>query len=103
MADPLTLPVITESPEELDRLVTAERNAQVRRRLHLLLLIRSGQVESRTAAAAHLAVHRNTIRDWLLRYESGDLERLSEIKQGAPDQGFTRSSGTRIDSFADSV
>lgn len=77
-------PAITESPEELDRLVKAERNAQVRRRLHLLLLIRSGQVESRTAAAKHLAVHRNTIRAWLLLYENGGLQRLSQIKQGAP-------------------
>lgn len=77
-------PAITESSEELDRLLKAERNAQVRRRLHLLLLIRSGQVESRMAAAEHLAVHRNTIRAWLLLYEGGGLERLKEIKQGTP-------------------
>jgi len=77
-------PVITQSVDELERLLRAERNAQVRRRIHLLLLIRSGQVKTRAQAARHLAVHRNSIRTWLLIYESGGLESLLRIQQGAP-------------------
>src|SRR3712207_6394129 len=77
-------PEITESAEELQRLLKAERNAQVRRRIHLLLLIRSGQVERRAQAAQHLAVHRNTIRTWLLTSGSGGPESLLQIEKGAP-------------------
>jgi transposase len=77
-------PDITESVEDLDRLLKAERNAQVRRRIHLLLLIRSGQVETRKQAAGHLAVHRNSVYTWLEIYKSGGLEALLRIQQGAP-------------------
>lgn len=78
-------PAISESQEELEELLKAERDAQVRRRLHLLVLIRSGTVESGAAAARHLAVHRNSIRNWLLLYKSGGLEKLLHIGQGAPE------------------
>lgn len=77
-------PVITESVEELEQLLKAERDAQVRRRIHLLVLIRSGQVKTRTQAAKHLAVHRNSIRTWLSLYKHGGLESLLRIQQGAP-------------------
>lgn len=77
-------PVITESLEELQRLLKAERDAQVRRRIHLLVLIRSGQVKTRGEAAKHLAVHRNSIRTWLGLYKDGGLESLLRIGQGAP-------------------
>jgi transposase len=77
-------PVITESLEELERLLKAERDAQVRRRIHLLVLIHSDQVKTRGQAAKHLAVHRNSIRTWLDLYKSGGLESLLRIQQGAP-------------------
>jgi transposase len=77
-------PAVTESVEELERLLRAERDAQVRRRIHLLLLIRSGQVRTRTQAARHLAVHRNSIYTWLQVYKSGGLESLLRIQQGSP-------------------
>jgi hypothetical protein len=45
---------IPESQEGLEELLKAERDAQVRRRLHLLVLIRSGMVKGSTAAAKYL-------------------------------------------------
>ncbi|HYH79819.1 MAG TPA: helix-turn-helix domain-containing protein [Longimicrobium sp.] len=78
-------PAISESQEELEELLKAERDAQIRRRLHLLVLIRSGAVKSSAAAARHLAVHRNSVRNWLLLYKSGGLEKLLHIGQGAPE------------------
>lgn len=78
-------PAISESQEELEALLRAERDAQVRRRLHLLVLIRSGAAKTGAAAARHLAVHRNSIRNWLLLYKAGGLEKLLHIGQGAPE------------------
>lgn len=78
-------PAISESQEELEALLKAERNAQVRRRLHLLVLIGSGTIRSAAAAARHLAVHRNSVRNWLLLYKSGGLEKLLHIGQAAPE------------------
>jgi transposase len=77
-------PDITESVDDLEKMLRSARDAQVRRRIHLLLLIRSGQVKTRSQAAGHLAVHRNSIYTWLRLYESGGLEGLLRIQQGAP-------------------
>jgi transposase len=53
--------------------------------LHLLVLLKSGHVTSRGQAAAHLALHRNTVAAWLRRYRSGGLEALLTYKEaGAP-------------------
>ena len=56
------LPVITESPQDLQRRVRAEPEARKRQRLQALYLLASGQATSRVALAALLAVHRHTIR-----------------------------------------
>lgn len=77
-------PAITESQEELEALLKANRNAQIHRRVHLLLLIRTGEVRTRAEAAKHLRVHRNSIWNWLQLYENGGMERLLRIGQGAP-------------------
>jgi transposase len=76
------LPEIDEPLEELESKLRAERNAQVRRRIHLLVLIRSGKIRTRLAAAEHLAVHRNTIRNWLDLYDAGGVERMVRIAPG---------------------
>jgi transposase len=53
--------------------------------LHLLVLIKSGQVTSRGQAATHLALHRNTVGAWLRHYRDGGLEALLTYKEaGAP-------------------
>jgi len=52
---------------------------------HLLVLLKAGQVTSRGQAAAHLALHRNTVAAWLHRYRAGGLEALLTYKEaGAP-------------------
>lgn len=73
------LPEVYESVEELESLLARTGDAQRKQRVHLLLLIRSQRVHSRLAAAAHLAVHRNSVGDWLEKYEQGGLEAMLEI------------------------
>lgn len=74
------LPVITESPQSLQRRLRAEPEARKRQRLQALYLLASGQAASRVALAALLAVHRHTIRAWLTQYEAGGLPALLTIK-----------------------
>jgi transposase len=79
------LPTITEELHTLQARLRCERDPQRRPRLHLLVLLKSGQVTTRRQAAAHLAVHRNTITGWLQRYRHGGLESLLTYKEpGAP-------------------
>jgi hypothetical protein len=58
------LPPIVEELDVLQARLRSERDSQLRPRLHLLVLLKSGQVTTRRQAAAHLAVHRNTITGW---------------------------------------
>ena len=79
------LPCITEDLESLQARVRRERDPQLRPRLHLLVLLKSGQVTTRRQAAAHLAVHRNTVALWLRTYREGGLLALLTYKEaGAP-------------------
>lgn len=81
------LPVITEALDELEARMKRERDGQRRLRLHLLVLIRSGQVQERLEAAAHLGLHRNTIGRWLQSYQTGGLEELLEIQRSGVKPG----------------
>lgn len=76
------LPDVVESVEELQALLSRTSDLKQKQRVHLLLLIRSERVHSRGAAAAHLAVHRNSAGEWLARYEKGGLAAMLDI--GAP-------------------
>src|SRR5919202_1627527 len=79
------LPPITEDLDTLEDRLRRERDPKRKSRLHLLVLLKSGQVTSRSDAAAHLAVHRNTVATWLRRYRAGGLEALLPDKEaGAP-------------------
>ena len=82
-------PPITESVESLEGRLKYERDARLRLRLHLLILIRSGRVCTRREAAEHLAVHRNSVRNWLALYEAGGLEALLQIGRGGPARAQT--------------
>jgi len=73
------LPEVRESLEALKQLLTGTKDAKRKRRIHLLVLIASGEVRTRTAAAKHLGLHRNSIADWLAAYEARGLEGLLEI------------------------
>jgi transposase len=79
------LPAITEDLDTLQARLRSERDGQLRPRLHLLVLLKSGQITTRRQAAAHLAVHRNTIAFWLRTYRDGGLPALLTYKEaGAP-------------------
>jgi transposase len=79
------LPPITEDLDILVEQLRRERDPKRKPRLHLLVLLKSGQVTSRGQAAAHLALHRNTVAAWLRRYRDGGLEALLTYKEaGAP-------------------
>jgi transposase len=79
------LPPITEDLETLEERLRRERDPKRKVRLHLLVLLKSGQVTSRGQAATHLAVHRNTVGTWLRHYRDGGLEALLTYKEaGAP-------------------
>ena len=81
------LPEITESAEQLEELVRKEQDAQIQRRYHMLLLLKTGEVKSRSAAARRLGVHRNTIASWLELYEEGGLGELRKVGEPGPDPG----------------
>ncbi|MCS3675236.1 transposase [Salinibacter ruber] len=83
------LPEITEPVEKLERLVRKEKDAQIQRRFHMLLLMKTGEAESRSAAARHLGVHRHTVADWIGLYEEGGLEKIQEIEDPGPEPGQT--------------
>lgn len=75
------LPLISESPVELQSRMRAESDAQKRIRLQALYLLATGQAASRLALAQLLAVHRHTVAAWLTLYESGGLAALLTIKK----------------------
>jgi len=75
------LPPITETLEELRQRLQAERHAERKRRLHMLLLFKEDPSRTREAVAQHLAASRNTIGRWLRRYARGGLEALLSIER----------------------
>jgi transposase len=80
-----SLPSITEDLETLEDRLRRERDPKRKARLHLLVLLKSGQVTSRGQAATHLALHRNTVAAWLRCYRNGGLKALLTYKEaGAP-------------------
>ena len=80
-----SLPPILENLDNLQARLHRERDPKRKPRLHLLVLLKSGQVTSRGQAAAHLALHRNTVAAWLRRYCCSGLEALLTYQEaGAP-------------------
>lgn len=72
------VPDITESVEELKSLMGQCSQVYQKQRLSMLYLLRSGQAKNRKQVADLLGVHRTTIGNWLLSYETGGLEKLLE-------------------------
>ena len=77
-------PPIKETAEELLVLLKHEQDARLRSRIHLLFLIRSDQVGSRTEAAKQLLKHRNSIKNWLDTYKRGGLDELLRLGTTGP-------------------
>ena len=70
------LPTISESADDLKRRLRDERHPRKRQRLHLLFLIASRQVHSRSQLALVLGITRNTVARWLASYHQGGLPAL---------------------------
>ena len=65
------IPTITENPDDLRRLLKAEKDVRKRQRLEALYVLGSGQAKTRQQVAALLGVHRHTVGAWLAAYEQG--------------------------------
>src|SRR5262245_53071732 len=81
------LPAITEDVDVLQTRLRNERDPQLRPRLHLLILLKSGQATTHRQAATHLAVHRNTITGWLRQYRHNGLKTLVTYKEPKTPSG----------------
>ena len=80
-------PDIKETLEELNIMLHKERNAELKMRIHMLVLLKNGECHKRKEIANRLAVHRNTIRNWLSIYMSNGLSQLLELKARGPACG----------------
>ena len=74
------IPEIKDNLDELQSRLQKEKDSDKKQRIHMLVLLKSGQARTRKEVAKHLAVHRNTIRDWLTKYETYGIDGLLEIK-----------------------
>ena len=81
------LPEVTESVDELERLVRKEKDAQIQRRFQMLLLLKTGEAKSRSGAARQLGVHRHTVSDWVELYEEGGIEKIQQVEDPGPESG----------------
>jgi len=77
----VAFPSIEEDVDVLQERLSRSRDGNIKPRLHLLLLIKSEQVQSRSQAARHLAIHRHTITRWLDTYQEAGLEGLLTVKK----------------------
>jgi transposase len=73
------VPRITQPPEELKRLLTAETDGQQHQRLQALYLVQNQQARTRQQVAQLLGVQRNTVRRWLAAYARGGIPQLLTI------------------------
>ena len=73
------IPMITESVEDLQQRLKAEKDVRKHHRLEMLYLLRSGQATTRKQVASLLGVHRHTIGSWLEAYERGGIEEACTI------------------------
>ena len=74
------VPEITESIEDLKRLLRQAKKKHEVQRLNVLYLLKSGQAKTRLEVAKLLGVDRGSVGTWLSAYETGGLENL--LKRG---------------------
>lgn len=73
------MPVIWESEKELKEMMRKEGDVHKRERIQMLYLLRSKEVRNRTEVGRLLGVNRETVGDWVSKYEQGGLGKLLEI------------------------
>lgn len=81
------IPEIHEDAATLEQRMLHERNAQLKQRLHMLWLLKTGQCTTRGEVAFHLAVHRKTVGRWLNQYATEGLEALLTLGTPGAPQG----------------
>ena len=81
------IPNISETLDELNTKVNKERKPDVKRRIHMLFLIKSNEISTRKELANRIKVHRNTIGNWLSIYQSGGFDELLKMKTSGPSHG----------------
>jgi len=73
------MPFVWESSQYLRELISKEQNKRKALRLQMLYLLATRQATTRSKAATLLGLDRDTIGDWLNKYERGGLASLLEI------------------------
>lgn len=67
---------IKETESELKELIRKSKDPREKERLDFVLWLKTGRVKSLKQAAELLSRHRNTLTDWLARYERAGLSEL---------------------------
>lgn len=78
------LPIIRESAERLQNLISNTDNGLEIQRFRLLYLIKTYKVASRSEAAEILGMHRNWVGKWLGRYEKEGIEAFIKPSESGP-------------------
>ena len=73
--------MIWETTEELEQLMGKEKDARKLKRIQMLYLITRKKAKNRKEVANILGVNRETVGDWMTKYEKGGLKNLLEIKE----------------------
>lgn len=73
------IPPISERGDELKERLQQEHNGRKKPRLQMLYLLATGQAQTRQQVANLLDISRNTVGQWLARYETGGLPALLDI------------------------
>jgi transposase len=71
---------ISESPEELVRMIKKEKRGRFRDRIRLLWLLKNPESATMSRAAGLCGVSRLTAAEWFHRYESGGIGELLLLK-----------------------
>ena len=80
-----SIPAIHETPEELRRLLHAERDAQQQQRVQALSLLQTPQARTRLQVAHLLGGSRHPVSRWLAADEAGGVAQLLTLAT-APGQ-----------------
>lgn len=78
--------VITETPEQLKQIQSAQKKISDFQKVQGLYLLKSGQVKTLSNLADYLGVHRVTVQRWLKSYREQGLRKLltAKPKTGRP-------------------
>lgn len=67
---------IKESSEQIQELMLKEKDVRCKERLQVLYWLKTGQMKTIGEGAKRIGRFRDTVSDWLVKYETGGLEEL---------------------------